>query len=358
MSHLEERLENDLNEIRDYMAKMTDRVDKAISDAIYSFQHCDLKLANNTVIHDLPINRLSRKIDKLCHAFIALHLPSAGHLRLLSSVIRANIILERIGDYAVTMAREAIQLDCELDAHINKELERVSGEVRLVLGQAITSFNNLNPDLARGAIGLANQLEANMDSIYAELMANEDSLQVKGMMIILIMFTQLKRVADQAKNLCEETIFSATGESKKPKIYQVLFVDEDNSCLSQMAETIAKKAFPESGLYQSAGRVAAAALNPNMKKFLDGLSLDLGDARPAQVAATRLDLSQYHVIVTLQGTAQELIPADIPFRTSVLEWDIGAIPEGDDAPAYKAIYSDLALRIRELMVLLRGKEAA
>ena len=121
MSHLEERLERDLEEIRDHMASMADDVDKAIADAIYAFQHDDLELANHVVLRDLPINRSSRKIDKLCHAFIALHLPSAGHLRLLSSVIRANIILERIGDYAVTIAREAIQLESVLQGHINQD---------------------------------------------------------------------------------------------------------------------------------------------------------------------------------------------------------------------------------------------
>jgi len=358
MGHLEERLENDLNEIRDQVALMADEVDKAISDSIYAFQHCDAKLANGTVLSDLPINRASRKIDRLCHAFIALHLPSAGHLRLLSSVIRANIILERVGDYAVTIAREAIQLDCALGGHLARELERISGEVRLVLSQSITAFNNLNADMARGAIGLANQLETNMDSVYVELMENEDASQVRSMMITLITFTQLKRVADQAKNLSEETIFAATGETKAAKVYRILFVDEDNSCLSQMANAIAKKAFPESGQYDSAGHTAANAVNPDMKDFLASLSIDLGNARPTEVETARQDLASYHVIVSLQGPIQDLISADIPFRTAVLEWDVGAIPEADDSPAYEALYSEMALQVRELMILLRGEEAA
>jgi phosphate transport system protein len=358
MSHLEERLERDLSEIRDQMALMADNVDKAIGDAIYAFQHCDVKLANSTVINDLPINRASRRIDKLCHAFIALHLPSAGHLRLLSSVIRGNIILERIGDYAVTIAREAIQIDCALEGHLVRELERVGGEVRLVLSQAITSFNNLNADMARGAIGLANQLETNMDSLYVELMANKDVEKVRGLMITMVTFTQLKRVADQAKNLCEETIFSATGEAKTPKVYHVLFLDEDNSCLSQMAAAIAKKAFPESGQYDSAGRLAASAINPDMQDFLEGLSIDLGSAKPIQVCTTREDIAHYHVIVSLQGPVQDLLVCEIPFRTAALEWDVGTIPDGADTEAYEALYSEIALQVRELMILLRGEEAA
>ena len=57
----------------------------------------DNELAYLTVLGDNPINRNSRKLDSLCHAFIARHLPSAGHLRLMSSIVRVNVALERIG---------------------------------------------------------------------------------------------------------------------------------------------------------------------------------------------------------------------------------------------------------------------
>ena len=110
MSHLEERLEHDLNHIRDHIARMGADVEQALEAAFRALESGDDRLAFKTILSDLPINRHMREIDRLCHAFIAVHLPSAGHLRLISSVIRANIILERIGDYAVTIAREAVQL--------------------------------------------------------------------------------------------------------------------------------------------------------------------------------------------------------------------------------------------------------
>ena len=39
-------------------------------------------------------------------------------------------------------------------------------------------------------------------------------------------FSRLERITDQAKNICEQTIFAATGESKKAKDYNILFLDE------------------------------------------------------------------------------------------------------------------------------------
>ena len=92
MSHLEERLEHDLNEIREQIADMGASVAHALDSAFRALHDANDKLAFKTILSDLPVNRQMRKIDQLCHEFIAVHLPSAGHLRLISSVIRANII--------------------------------------------------------------------------------------------------------------------------------------------------------------------------------------------------------------------------------------------------------------------------
>ena len=98
MSHYEERLERDLTAVRKQVADMAVLVETAVRNAMHALQTGNHKLASATIIADHAINRTMRSIDDLCHKFIALHLPTAGHLRMLSSVIRANIELERIGD--------------------------------------------------------------------------------------------------------------------------------------------------------------------------------------------------------------------------------------------------------------------
>ena len=355
MSHLEQRLEHDLSEIKDQIASMGTAVEKALKDAFLALQTADEKLAFSTILSDHPINRKMRRIDKLCHAFIAVHLPSAGHLRLLSSVIRANIILERIGDYAVTVARESVQMGDAPERHLSSDLARISSEVMLVLRESIAAFNSLNAERARSAIKLANQVEHNMDGIYAELLNSTDSENKRSVMISLIIFSQVKRVADQAKNLAEETIFIETGESKAPKIYRILFVDADNSCAGPMAEQIARKVFPDVGIYSSAGIEPANSMNPDMVKFMQNRSFDLTALKPAKLDKRRESLSEFHVIV---GLNQPVKPAvgDIPFRTSALNWDDIVVPQDDDSEAWETLYKTLAYQIRELIVLLRGEE--
>jgi phosphate transport system protein len=360
MSHYEERLERDLAVIRGQVADMADLVKTAVKNAMHALHSGNDKLAAATVLADHAINRAMRQIDQSCHKFIALHLPSAGHLRLLSSVIRANIELERIGDYSATIAREALQLSAPPSGSMSRELERVGNETQLMLSQSIKAFNELNHEMAKSTMILEEQMENDLDIIYSELMANDDRDAVKSLLAMFAVFTQLKRVADQAKNLCEETVFAVTGDAKAPKVYNILFVDEDNSCQSQIAEAIARKNFPESGNYTSAGRQPAAELNPAMVDFLDGHGVSLADtAKPRPFDMTPLELTTLHVIVSLQGPVKSYID-QIPFHTTPLEWDVGSAPESGDAAGNKRLeelYRDTAVQVRDLMEALRGEGA-
>jgi phosphate transport system protein len=360
MSHYEERLERDLIRIRDEVAKMATRVMEGLRNAVHALLTGDHKLAAHTILADHPINRAMREIDRLCHAFIALHLPSAGHLRLLSAVIRANIALERIGDYAVTIARVSEQLAAPPAGQIAVELERFAAEAQSMLKQAVAAFNELNADVARGTMVMERDMEYDLDAIYAELMSNREPDKVKNLLAVFILFTHLKRVADQAKNLCEETVFAVTGQTKAPKVYNILFVDEHNCCLSPMAEAIARKGFPESGHYSSAGSKPTATLNPAMVRFMGEHGVDLAGVKPRGLNLTHYELAEKHVVVSLQGPVRNFI-AELPFHTTGLEWEVG--PVADDTmqnfstDEMETLYRQIAAQVSDLMELLRGRDA-
>ena len=358
MSHLEQRLENDLNEIRNHIATMGADVEQGLENAFTALQTADEKLAFSTILSDLPINREMRKIDKLCHAFIAVHLPSAGHLRYLSAVIRANIILERIGDYAVTIARESVQLGATLMGKFADDVNQVSSDVSRALHESIIAFNEINVEKAHHAIKLAVQVEHNMDAINARLMSSRSKKKdTQEQIICLVIFTQLKRVADQAKNLAEEAIFVETGEAKKPKVYKILFIDQDNSCLGPMATMIANKIAPDLGAYSFQAATACDSLDPAMVKFMESSNFDLTGIRPVQLVPDRETLSHYHVLVGLNHRVQSSVET-IPFRTSVLNWHGNKVPENDDKESWEALYKQLAFQISDLMQLLRGEETS
>ena len=74
--------------------------------------------------------------------------------------------------------------------------------------------------------------------IFQDLIAEgeKNGHSIRDLFAMLVMFNRIGRVSDQAKNICEDTLFAVTGETKQPKVYKVLFVDAHNDCASQVAE--------------------------------------------------------------------------------------------------------------------------
>ncbi|MCP3869375.1 MAG: phosphate signaling complex protein PhoU [Gammaproteobacteria bacterium] len=355
MTHLEQRLEKDLSEIRTLIAEQARLAEESVTKSINALQTGNKQLAYDTVLRDHPINRNMRAIDRKCHRFIALHLPSAGHLRLLSAVIRVNIELERVGDYAVTIAREAVQLSETPSGSIARELERMTGETMLILKQATKSFNELNLEIARSTVLLTGQMEHNLNAVYGEMMAQNQHQKVKDTFAVFVVFTQLKRVADQAKNICEETIFAVSGDQKPLKVYDVLFVDEDNSLYSKMAEAVGRINFPEGGRFRSAGKRPAGQVNELLWTFLEQSNLDVVETSTFGVdALSHHEIAEQTVIVSLQGTLEDYFPT-MPFHTSGLEWNLASDIPINSREEIESLYRETALRIRQLMELLRGE---
>ena len=86
MSHYEQRLENDLAHLRERVANLAQQVEQSVENALHAVNTGNERRAYLTILQDGPINNAHRSIDKACYRFIAQHLPSAGHLRWVSSV--------------------------------------------------------------------------------------------------------------------------------------------------------------------------------------------------------------------------------------------------------------------------------
>ncbi|MCG8461543.1 MAG: hypothetical protein MI919_35125, partial [Holophagales bacterium] len=247
MSHYQERLESDRLAIGRQVEEVGERVEAAQQAAVESLLAGDRHLAYRTILEDLPINRRVRRIDRACHSFVARHLPSAGHLRWVSSVLRLNVALERIGDYATTICRAAVQLTATPPPTVARDLDLMADQSQRVFAQAMRAWYEGNAEMARGTLGMAVQAADTSDKVFADLLeeGNRGERPLADLFALLTVFNRLDRVVAQAKNICEETIFATTGETKAPKVYRILFVEEKDDCWSQLAVAHARKAFPE-----------------------------------------------------------------------------------------------------------------
>ena len=363
MSHYEERLEQDQQEIRSRVRSVSETVEEALKESIQTVLSGDEASAGKVILGDLPINREIRSIDGLCHAFVAQHLPSAGHLRFVSSVLRLNVELERVGDYAVAIARETVQLSARPTGSVARDIELIGDQARRLLHQALQAYNEGNAELARGTKMLAKQVDTTFQKVFADLLqeGEKGAWPLRDIFAFLVIFNRLGRVSDHAKNICEDTLFAVAGETKGAKMYRILFVDRGNDALSQLAKAFANKAFSEHGVFSSAGWQPADSVRPAVEVFMDQQKLDGQNLQTRTLGKSVDELAEYHVIVGLEGNLREHIP-EVPFHTVLLNWDVGEIPQELDQERSIALLEEslkkLSVESRELMETMRGKEVS
>jgi phosphate transport system protein len=349
MSHLEERMESDLNYIRDWLWKLGQDVETALRNAKRVLVLRDPDMAYDIVLGDHPINRDSRECDRLCHTFIARYLPGAGALREMASTIRINVVLERIGDYAVTICREALQLEGPLPERFSVRIDSLADDAIEILSDARRAFREGNAERAIALMQAAKRMEGRMEGFYDELFAEDDRMDAPTMMAIFVVFNMFKRVADQAKNICDQTVYAVRGVAKIPKVYTVLFLDRPGAGVGLLATAIGRQNYTDSAQFAVATPGGGEAPHPALQEFLEETGLSDRDLKSEPLEALEHDLSHFVVLVAVNGTVSDYV-TKVPFHTSARNW---SIPENlDRAEQYRL----LSREIDDLVRLLAGSD--
>lgn len=351
MGAYEERLQKDLKRIAKRVRKMGKAVTASVENSVEAALKRDTELATETILGDLPMNRLSQELDHRCHVFVARHLPSAGHLRYISSVMRLNQTLERIGDYAETISRAALSLSGPAPESTQRDIELMGEYATKTLRRAMKAFQDGDADEAKATHQSVSSYGTIFDKVFFDLVreGEDQSRPMEDLFGLMAIFNRLERVLHQAKNICQQTVFAVTGEGKPEKTFDILFVDSRNAGASVLAEHFAKKAYAEAGSFESAGWDAVEALDPKFIEFGLTVGLDLVNEEPRQFGGRRRELREYDLIIDLAGGVHQHV-TKVPFHTTLLSWPLD---ERDD-PA--AVYGQLVERMADLMHILRGEE--
>jgi len=351
MSHLEERMETDLNYIRDWLWKLGESVEHALRNSKKVLMLRDPEMAYDIVLGDHPINRDSRECDRLCHTFIARYLPGAGALREMASTIRVNVVLERIGDYAVTICREALQLTEPLPARFAAHIDSLADDAIEILSASRAAFREGNAERAIALMQAAGRMEGRMDPLYEELFAADDRMDGPTMMAIFTVFNMFRRVADQSKNICDQTVYAVRGVAKIPKVYRILFLDRRGSGIGQLAAAIGRHSFPDTAQFTVATPGGSDALTPALTEFLSETGLPDSGLESETLEGLTHDLSHFMVLVAVNGNVADYVKKP-PFHTSARNWSIPR--DADLAEQYRLLRRE----ITDLVTLLAGDSAA
>ena len=203
--HFEDELQALKNRLLEMGALVEDRVHRAVHSLI------DRKVEEAEVIisADRAINDLHIEIDDRCLKLLATQTPLAVDLRLITSAMKINSDLERIGDQAVNVAENVVKILPHPPLKPLIDIPRMAEIAEKMTRDALDSFVRRDPALARDVLRRDDEVDQLKDQVFRELltymMADPGTIQ-RALCLILIS-RNLERVADHATNIAEDVIF-------------------------------------------------------------------------------------------------------------------------------------------------------
>ncbi len=207
-------LETELKNLKGQVLKLGQMVGEAMLAAIDALKHRDIEKAQQIMAADSEINALRFEIERATLIVIATQQPLAHDLRLLASILDIAGELERMGDYAKGIAKINILMGDKPLLKPLIDLPRMAEIATDMLRQALTAFSNDDAAAARAIPQRDDEVDALYNQIYRELMTFmlQDPKTIDQANYLLWAAHNVERLADRVTNICERTVFTATGE--------------------------------------------------------------------------------------------------------------------------------------------------
>ena len=189
--------------------------EKAIQDVVTALLDKKSDLAREVIDGDAEIDKLDTEIEDQCIRLLALRQPIAKDLRFITTAIKINGHLERIGDMAVNIAERVLELNelPQLKPYI--DLPRMADIAREMIRGSLDALVNEDTELANRIRRMDEVIDKLNEQIFRELLTfmMEDTRTVHRALLIMQISKNLERISDHAKGISDMVVYMVTGES-------------------------------------------------------------------------------------------------------------------------------------------------
>jgi phosphate transport system protein len=212
----------ELKALKNQLLTMGALVEERAHQAVRALIKRDADEAELVIRSDKDVNDLHMDIDDRCLRLLATQTPLAGDLRLITSAIKINSDLERIGDQAVNIAENTLKLLPQPALKPLIDIPRMAEIAEKMTKDALDAFVRRDADLARDVLKRDDEVDQLKDQVFRELltymMADPGTIQ-RALALILIS-RNLERVADHATNIAEDVIFLVEAKDVRHQHHQ------------------------------------------------------------------------------------------------------------------------------------------
>ena len=211
--------EHEMQQVKDEILVLGSMVETAIIGSVETLKKRDINEAKKILDADKNINKKRFDIESQLMILIATQQPMAHDLRLLASSMEIISELERMGDYAKGIANINIRMGDQPLLKPLIDVPRMAQKDVDMLHRALTAFIEEDVETARAIPIEDDEVDALYNQVYRELMTFviADPKTMERANWLLWVAHNLERVADRVTNICERTIFIATGEMAEIK---------------------------------------------------------------------------------------------------------------------------------------------
>jgi phosphate transport system protein len=206
-----------LREIQDEVLVMGSMVGKAILRSIDALKNRDLELAHQIIADDLKVNQKRFEIEEKCVELIATQQPMASDLRIIIAILNITTEIERIGDYAMGIARIVIMIGDEPPLKPLIDIPRMAEQTVDMLRRSLDALINRDVEAAKKIATEDDLVDHLYDQVFRELLTfmAEDPRTITRASRLIWVAHNLERAADRVTNICERIVFIVTGKMEE-----------------------------------------------------------------------------------------------------------------------------------------------
>jgi phosphate transport system protein len=206
-----------LREIQYEIMVMGSMCSKAIIRSIEALKNRNQELAHQIIADDQKINDKRFEIEEKCVELIATQQPMASDLRIITAILNITTELERIGDYAVGIARIVIYIGDEPPLKPLIDIPRMAELTVDMLSRSMDAFINRDIEAAKKIVNEDDLVDNLYDQVFRELLTimAEDPKTITRATRLMWTAHNLERAADRVTNICERVVFIVTGKMEE-----------------------------------------------------------------------------------------------------------------------------------------------
>jgi phosphate transport system protein len=207
-------LDRQIHHLQEEVLLLGSMVEQAMLNAVDALKRRDLATAKRIFDNDPLINEKRYAIENAILIIIATQQPMARDLRLLAAILEVITELERMGDYAKGISKVTMRLG-ESGISLNmREFTQMADMAVDMLHRALGAFIEGNAQKAHEIPAEDDAVDEMYNQVYRSLVSAmiADPEIIDQANLLMWVAHNIERMADRVTNICERTVFIATGE--------------------------------------------------------------------------------------------------------------------------------------------------